>query len=191
MKKKWEGSLTIEAALIMPVIILVILFLIYLSFYLHDRCKLQGITNNTLFKAGQIIRHAGNIDSEEIDYEHINDRGVFYLLFGNSEEEETKIRYYLFQQFEKGLFITTIYNIKVDCSHNKIKIIVEADIKIPVPGIKDFFNPDRALVIQAEGAVHNPTQTIRMAEVILETGSKIKGFDAWKEKMNKILKIIK
>lgn len=42
-KKMWKGSFTVEAALLMTMIIPVLVSLIYAAFYLHDGAVLQGI----------------------------------------------------------------------------------------------------------------------------------------------------
>ncbi len=44
VKRNFKGSYTIEAALIMPIIFIVLAGIIYISFYLHDIVWIQGIS---------------------------------------------------------------------------------------------------------------------------------------------------
>lgn len=179
--KTFKGSITVEAAFVMPIVILSIFALIYLSFYLHDNCLIQGTMDLTLHKAGMTVKHEADISTGEVSYERISDRGVFYLLFGETEQEEKLIQTYLEQELSKGLFITKIYGIKVSVTKAKIKISIETNTKVSLPGLSYLFDPfaDRAFV--GEYTIHNPTETIRGMEVILETGSSIKGVDKLKE----------
>lgn len=41
---KWKGSYTVEASIVMAIVILVLAALIFAAFYMHDRAVLQGIS---------------------------------------------------------------------------------------------------------------------------------------------------
>ena len=41
LTKKVSGYFTVEAALLLPIIIMIIVFMIFLSFYCYDRCILE------------------------------------------------------------------------------------------------------------------------------------------------------
>jgi hypothetical protein len=43
------------------------------------------------------------------------------------------------------------------------------------------------LVVKAKSAYHYPANFIRVSEVILDTGSKIKGYDKIKETISKLI----
>ncbi len=48
MKRWLKASFTVEYALIMPFVLMVIFFIIYVSFYLHDQVVLEAITLESL-----------------------------------------------------------------------------------------------------------------------------------------------
>ncbi len=48
MKKNIRGSFTIEAAVIVPIILLIFSVLMYLMFYFHDKNVLMGVAHETL-----------------------------------------------------------------------------------------------------------------------------------------------
>ncbi len=55
MKKiRFEGSYTVEAALLFPFILSVIVFIIYLSFFLHDRCVMNQSAYQAALRASRI-----------------------------------------------------------------------------------------------------------------------------------------
>lgn len=49
-KESKKGSLTIEASIIIPIIIIVVLMLIYISFFLYDRCIITQKTYVAAFR---------------------------------------------------------------------------------------------------------------------------------------------
>ncbi|MHB8129870.1 MAG: TadE family protein [Mobilitalea sp.] len=181
-----SANLTVEAAYILPIVIFTIFALIYLAFYLHDRSRIQGMVDKTLHKAGFTVKHEADIATGEISYDRINDRGVFYLAVGSTEMEEKQIQKYLQQELADKLFLSKIKSVKVEVGKFKITITVETNTKVSLPGIKYLFDQFSYTEIEGEYPVHNPTETIRRAEVALETGSKIKGIDELKEKMERI-----
>lgn len=186
-KKYIPGSITVEAAFVMPIVILAVFALIYLAFYLHDLCRIQGNVDLALHKAGLSVKHEADIATGQVAYEDINDRGVFYLLFESSAEEEAELKELLEQELSKGLFLVKIGSIKVEADKLRIKASVKTDMDVKLPLFSHLFNslPDK--VIYGEYPVYNPAETIRIMEVILETGSEIKGVKELKEKMKKLI----
>lgn len=187
MKKVEKGSITVEAALIMPIIVFTIFSLIYLSFYLHDRCKIQGIIDKALHKAELTVKHDADFSTGNVYYEEINHRGIFYILFGSTSLEEDNIKKYLQEELDQGLFLAKVTDIKVSVNKFNIGISVWADSMISSKGVNSFLKPLLQIEIEEESQIHNPAELIRFSEIILDTGSKIKGVNALKEKLEKLL----
>jgi hypothetical protein len=188
-KKEYKGSITVEAAFVMPIVIFTIFALVYLAFYLHDMCKIQGILDKTLHKAGISIKHETDFITGEILYEDISDRGVFYIAFGSTQEDEFQIKNNLQQQLSKGLFISKISKVNVDVGKSKIKLLIEVETNVSLPGIKYLFDSVSNTIISGEYPVHDPAESIRRSEVALDTGSKIKGVEELKEKLEEIFDV--
>jgi TadE-like protein. len=188
-RKLYAGSITVEAAFIMPIVIMTIFALLYLAFYLHDICRIRAETDLILYKAGITMKHDTAIATGEIVYDNIMDRGVFYLLTGNAEKEETAIRDFLSRKLSKGLLLVSIKAINMEVERRKVTVSVEVDTKVTLPGIKYLFHPLSRTMVEGVQPVHNPAETIRYTEVILDTGSKIKGVDELKKKIEDLLNL--
>lgn len=188
ISKEERGSITVEAAFVIPIVFLTIFALIYLAFYLHDYNKIQGVVDLVIHKAGINMKHDGDIDTGLVSYEDINKRGVLYLITGDLKAIESDISKLLEQELDKGLFISDILRTEVDVGKLVITIDVQAKTRISLPLLKDVLNRLFNIKIERTYPVHNPTETIRSSEVILDTGSKIKGVDKLKEIIEKITK---
>ncbi len=188
-RKLYAGSITVEAAFIMPIVIMIIFALLYLAFYLHDICKIRAETDLILFKTGITMKHDAAIATGEIVYDNITDRGVFYLLTGNTGKEKTAITDFLSRKLSKGLLLVNIKAVNVNVERRKVTVAVEVDTKVSLPGIKYLFHSLSRTMVEGVQPVHNPAETIRYTEVILDTGSKIKGIHELKKKIEDLLNL--
>ncbi len=47
---KLEGTYTVEIAMILPIVLIIILAIVFFAFYLHDTCKIQLAVDRALYK---------------------------------------------------------------------------------------------------------------------------------------------
>ncbi len=182
-----KGSFTVEAAFILPLIIFIIFTLVYLAFYLHDRNRMEGIVDQVLHKGAITVKHDADFDTGRVDYANIGNRGVLYPLTDNRTVEEKKIRDYLRQELSTGFFSTELTGIEVMVDAFKVSVTIEGEFHIPMKGILQYFYPGRNITVNALGPIHNPAEFIRISEVVLDTGSRIKGLEDLKDKTDKLL----
>ncbi|NLJ96676.1 MAG: hypothetical protein GX321_05945 [Clostridiales bacterium] len=187
MKKKVGASFTIEAVFIMPIVIFVIVSIIYITIYLHDYNRIYSVADRILHKAILNVKHESDIETGKLYYDEIKRQGVFYQILGISDIKEKDIEEYLTKKLTEGLFATNITEVEVKGSRFKITITVKGKLKIPIKGLSHISALNRGLFIQVRGQVHNPADYIRISEVILDTGSKIKGIKELEEKIKALI----
>lgn len=187
VKQKLRGSFTVEAALLLPMILFILFSMVCLSFYLHDRSRMEGILDEVLHKGAITAKHEADMRTGKVEYENIGNRGVFYLLTGDTEQQEKELEDYLQEILEQGFFLTEITDIQVEVNRLTIRIALEGEFEVPMKGILEFFHPDRKITVEAERWIHDPSEFIRISEVVLDTGSRIKGFEELKGRIDKIL----
>lgn len=186
-----KGSFTVEAALIMPMIFYLIFSICYLSFYLHDINRIQGLTDKALHRTGLIIKHEANLSRSEINYADINERGVFYIITGKTDKLEDRIRQYIIQEISEGLFLMKVTDIDLEVGKFYLDVKVKAETEIAMKGVLSFFRPSKQKVIEGRYTIHNPADTLRMSEVILNTGSKVKGVEELKNIIGNVIDLVK
>lgn len=186
-KQEINASVTIEAVFVMPLVLLTVFALIYLAFYLHDRCRIQGIVDQMLHNASVSIKHEADPETGRVDYDNMGDQGVFYLLLGDHSIAEAKIKSCLEKELSGGLWLTRIARIQVDLHRTELGITIGTKTEVSIPWINILFASISKDEIRGEVAIHDPAGTIRICEVILDTGAQIKGVGKLKEKINEIL----
>ncbi len=184
--RKLCGSFTVEAALVIPIIILIIFSIFYLTFYLLDKNRIQNSMNRALYRAGFITKHKSNMVTGEIYYEDMNDRSVLYSLIGDTKEVEDDIKGYVQHCLSNGMFLTKVRDVEVDVGKFSITIQVEAKTNHSI-ALMRFLQPEGYVKFKSKFQIHDPADTIRISEVILDTGEKVKGMKELKEKLDQIL----
>jgi hypothetical protein len=147
--------------------------------------------DKTLHKAGISVKHASDLETGAVNYEDIGDRGVFYLLFGNNDKEETQIEEYLQQELSGRLYLCKIESVGVEVNAFNLSAIVKAKTNISLLGIKRLIDPLTDIKMEGNYPIHNPAESIRRFEVIIDTGSQIKGVDTLKSKIEEFLEKLK
>lgn len=186
MDKKTKASFTLEATFVMSIVLFTMVFIIYLSFYLHDYSKVKAITDAVLHKATLNHKHEADIESGKINYDEIN-KGILRQMFGTEEKKEKETENYLRSLLSNSLLITKINDIQVSRDLRSISIRVEGSFWLPLRGIQKIFSGHSKLIIETDASYHYPADTVRMSEVLLDTGRKIKGIDKLKEIVEKLI----
>lgn len=92
MKKKTyrlSGSYTVEASFIFPMIMLVILMILYLMFYVHDKCVMNAAADAAALRASQPgVEEKGIYESAENNVKELLNKR---LLASGSVENKVKI----------------------------------------------------------------------------------------------------
>lgn len=186
-KKTIQGSYTVEAAFVMPIVILIIAALIYMAMYLHDKCSIKSVIDSTIVPSVLIVKHETESEFGSTDYERIDDRGIFFPVIGNCDKEKDKIKNFIQKKMEKGLFIAEIENIQVEANQSDILIRVSVKMKIALLAIIPFFNRDETfLVISGKGHVHYPAEFVRKLDAVNGILSNIEGYEKVMQKMQKL-----
>jgi hypothetical protein len=169
-----KGSYTVEAALLLPTILIIIISLLYLSFYLHDVSKLQGIINDTILKSKMLINNETDLNTGLINYDIYMERGIFYSMNHDILQKEEQIYTYLQNKLKKGFFITRAIDIKVDAGLTNIGISVRVKMEYPFRKIQQIFDSGGTFAtIQNESEVHNYTEFIRIFSVFMGVSEKV------------------
>ncbi len=104
-KSMSEGSFTIEATFIMGVILSVILFIIYTSFYIHDMCVLRAAATEAANRGCNYIVQDVSIEDGTIDWQRRKNKSVLWRFTSSYESEQEEIRKYAACQVDGRMII--------------------------------------------------------------------------------------
>ncbi len=107
----WEGSYTLEAAFIIPLILGIIFAWMFELFYFHDRVMLDGMMQQQLIKSVAVTQV--------------------------SDTEEVKIKE-LQKEIQKKMWLLKITSLKEKNSFGKRKYQAKVEVKWGIPVMRDF-----------------------------------------------------
>jgi hypothetical protein len=187
-----EGSYTVEAALIFPCIFFVIIGLMYLGFYMHDKVRIQAIIDETVIKGRALIRTETNIKTGLLDYEAYYERGIFYFINNDIQEKQNHVYDYIQNQLSRGFFIASVENINVTVTNSNISIKVNASMDFPYVDIERLFL-ESGLSVQLvnNSDIQNPVEFIRIFDVFSGVADRVEVVNGTLIKLQKILSKIR
>lgn len=137
-----EGYFTVEATLIMPVVLYVCIFIIYTGFYLYDKCLMKQDAYRAALAGSSIYR-----DDNQKVYNAAADAVV---------------------NFAEGKYIATDY-IAVITVQSKVKVTVSGQITMPFHGLAKLTGKEKWEISEsAESKCINPVTFIRMCRTLEE-----------------------
>ncbi len=190
-RKRVEGSYTVEAALIFPFILYIIIALIYLGFYLHDYGKMQAIIHEGQIRGKGLVINETDMNTGVLSYDNYLKRTVFYPVDNDFESKEEKIKNFIYSKGHDNLLAAKIIDIDVEVRDSSITIIVKMEIKFPIRILESFFLGSENMIIKSEEHNTQPTDFIRIYQVSVDIGEKIDFVNQIINKLKKAVNILK
>ena len=195
MSKKYKlcvnGNYTVEAALIFPLVIFIIVGLIYLAFYLHDLGKVQAILYEGQIRAKGLINNETDINDKILSYDNYIDRTCFYPIDNKFRKKEDEIKKYIEKKSKNTLIISNVRNINVKANAFSVSLEAEVDFEFPFKIVQEFFKGNENTVVKSNEYIHSPTSLIRGYEVASSVGRKVDIIKIVNEKQKKLFELIK
>lgn len=132
-----SGSITVEAAFIIPIVLTVLFILCYMTFYLHDCVRIQCIMNQETGRQSAM----GSILSQE------------------KEEKEKLLRDYLQKEFQKKLFMIHPKKIEIQITNTSINAQVIGKSRVSLGLVNIFFT--KYIQITSKSNQYQPADIIR------------------------------
>lgn len=188
MKKKEKnqsGMITLEMMFIFPVVFFLVMTLCYLTFYLCDYVRLQGLVANITEEQVICIKDKENLLTE-FNYKKRRERGVTYFLDNLSQEKNILVST-IKSMAEKEKLFGKVESVTVSLSHTKVEIQLNMSISTGIPKVHEYLGgmPYR-YQINTSVPVHNPTEFTRAYTALQDTMESAKGVKKIKEKIDEI-----
>lgn len=184
-----SASFTVEAAVIVPLITMILVLFVYWGFYLHDtvviKAKLHGVVQHSI----NYLQYG--ITSDDLMEFPIMEQSLFYLI-SDAEEKESVILKYANQTFKKGLFLGKADDIRVNI--DGINLVIQAEVTYDLwkNGLFRIFSLESFQnSYQISETILPREEYARILGVSIRTGSKIKGVSDGMKKIADLLGTIR
>lgn len=195
--KRFKGSLTVEAALVFPMVIFAVIALIFIIIYLHDATCLKTIVNETAEKMKMDINKQVSLEGNILSPTKKLSNGLYWRF--NKENHiyiEQKVSKYIKKEVEEQLILNEHDNVVISTSINNdiikqtLVIEVKKNVSTSIGIINQMLNNDDiGLNISVKSTIDltESVEVIRMINFLNDTSDSIVGLkDLRKELYDKV-----
>ncbi|WP_185257484.1 pilus assembly protein [Anaerocolumna chitinilytica] len=178
MRRKLKGSYTLEAAILIPLILYIIIALIYTSFLLHDRGVIEGAVHLLVLNGERAAFKNMDTVTSEINYDHYIEEGIFHLL-NDREDEAASMKNLLKNNLSKKVILADISDINVGIGKKEITVNVNYKFSMPIRGVWEFFHKGGTQFTYTEKKVFDKNEEfIRLFQIGMDIGTELPGADS-------------
>lgn len=187
MKKRYSGYVTVEYAVIFPIVIVCLLLLIYLGMLYYQQSLLQSVVSenvqNLALLWGYNLQHAEMRSGIEDRDTYLNEE-LYWQIFSNPDERKKKAVETVKNDYLAKSIIKPSGNIDVQIEYTNLlvhkKVGIRARTSYPMP-FKGFFKlvgfPEGVIIdVYSETIINDPAEFIQNVDYLLqlyeETGAK-------------------
>lgn len=203
MKDLKTGNFTIEAALIMPIVIFITIALIFFGYYMHDYAVLQGIADDMALKSARILPANNYILESQKDntlvkvvYSDLTNKNLYWRFFTSIDSKEETIKKYGESLIDKQLFILDNRDITMEVRvtgsviRKTVEVDIEAPVKYPSSFIRELFGKNTTIQVSSKSVMRDQAEFIRTIDVITQVAERITPLQEVMKEYNKSIKKI-
>lgn len=185
--RRFEGSFTLEAVFIVPIVLFILFAVIDMSFYLHDQCVLHSVSDQLVFELCHVREK--ETGRKEVIYEDAQEQSSV-LGLSLSREEKQRVNEVLRESLKQRLFISQYSGCEITILFHRLTLISIANARIPMPFLKMLL-PGQEIKVCSSGSIHDPAMTVRYEKMIYEEFERTKISTKLQELIEKVEDYIK
>lgn len=177
-RKPWQkGGMVVEAAIVVPVVVLSLIAVIYMALILYQRAYLQSLADKTAKQAALMWNDsAKDFETGRPGPPDADGDGLYWRIFDRKKEDKVrKILEYADENSEsrslfKGRGIRTYVEVVDYAVYKKLVVTVEDSYQIPIGKLLSIFGMGDSLSIKvtSEAVLNEPAEFIRNTDFIFD-----------------------
>lgn len=173
-----RGSVTIEASIIVPLVILCVVALIYMAIMLYQKAYLQAEADLAAERAAAVWDNSSkNMSTGALGIGSLEDDGLYWELFDPLRQEKLDRLKYGINLKRSALhgekYITS--SIADYVVYKKLVVMIRGEYSFPGGEMLSIFGIGDKLTVrvQSEAVIYDPAEFIRNTDFLIDTGREI------------------
>ena len=190
MKKVLDerGSITVEMTFIFPVVFFVLVAILYFSFYMMDKSKVQAKIDQCALE--QSICMKQGIELEQDISKRDFSKHELFTYWSSSDKQEKVLKEYTEKKLENILYMGELQEVKTNINLTEIKISAKVKMNIAFSNIKEYFTKTPlTYTVNVTQQIENSCEFVRIYETFDEFFGGENGGDKSKKQMDSLKKI--
>ena len=176
IKTNYKGSFTVEAVLIMPIVLAVVFALIIMSFYMHDMCVIRSIADRNISEICKVKESGAPLSFSEYAKENWLQNNLAMIGIYFTDTQKDKITEAVENEIKDRLFLFEITTCSISEQFQKVTLTVNAKARMPIPFIESLM-PKRERSFNSYATIYNPTVSVRYGKIIYSELSKTRLYE--------------
>jgi len=177
-----RGSITVEAAIVIPVVILSIVAIIYIVLIMYQKAFMQAVVDDAASKGATAWdRSFNSLETIKVEKENLGSRGLYWRIYDSEKaSRQHVVEEYMNRKYERyGILREIDRQSRVELEdfliYKKLTVSLESSFRIPVGGLLDMFGIDSqyTIKVRSEAVVNEPVEFIRNTDFILDMERKL------------------
>jgi Flp pilus assembly pilin Flp len=200
-KQSNRGSIAVEAALIVPIVIIAVLVVIYIMLLIFQSCIMQITANNIAERVAAVYySDKASFVTGRLSKDDIANLGIYRRWFSNTTLQQNEYKAATLKTLQQRSVLKGQSSLDIKQSGNiinrRITVLIRSDYDNPIGALTALWGlSDKiSLRVSAEAAVDDPAEFIRNSDFIVESASKVPVIsdfeDKWQEVVHKIIAYI-
>lgn len=175
-KNNNKGNITVEAAIIFPVIFFCIIAVMFAGIFLYQKVLLQSLANRSVERgAATWNNHHREISSGRFDVDKLADGGLYWRIIDfNKGKKEENLNNYIKDRMNTYSILKGTHQIaKIDLKnyivYRKLFVTVEGRYKNPAASIMKIFGYDEYITVSVttQSIINDPVEFVRNTDFIM------------------------
>lgn len=189
-----NGSITVEAAVIVPVVILAVLITLYITLIIFQTCVMNVVANNICERAAGVwLNQYSSFETGKVSKWDIERLGLYRRWSFEDSIKGEELQEAVKSMLEKASILKA-RDIKVEIKHKntilsqQITVELSASYINPLGGLTGTWGFGRTtqLKVQSQSVIDDPVEFLRNSDFIIETASGFPIIGEFESKWNEI-----
>ncbi|HHW48862.1 MAG TPA: hypothetical protein GXX14_09630 [Clostridiaceae bacterium] len=177
-----KGSITVEAAIVIPVVILSIVVVIYIVLIMYQKAYMQAVADDAASRgAAAWDKSASSLETIRVEKENLGDRGLYWRIYDPEKTSRQKaVEEYLDRKYGRYGILRessrwSMAELKDYIIYKKLVVTMENSYRLPIGGLLSMFGIDGYFTIKAksEAVVNEPVEFIRNIDFLIDMERKL------------------
>lgn len=172
-----KGSMTVEASIVIPMVLGTVMLLIYMGLLVYQHFFLQALANRAAERGAAVWSSPGKDIATGLLHYGGDSRAALYwrIVDPDKNDKIAKVREYILSELQAGVFVPT-EEPQIDVSfsdyfvYKKLTVTIERRYWLPIaPILRLFHLSDRYVITaRAEASVNEPVELIRNTDFVID-----------------------